>query len=299
MKPFYWISKMMYLFILILNIKDGVADNISSLRLRKARNPQQTKATSDCEIISEAIQSLGLKLDQSFKMLENNMMERMSKLDDKVNLLHDKMFKENILTSSNRTPRPETESIESKIELIEQQMNNIKLKMNDFVDMIGDKLLNNNHKTSEDDTKSRNVNSIVEAASEEMITRFNGFSTAIEEMNRKIQQNKNLLMQNYGELMTIAEHLNNKKNDNSSVLTQQNEHRIQQQQQQQQQKKERVFDHSLLINEILRMVRNRLSGDNNENENLPIIKLPVFPADSPTRRTNIDDSNYSSSTFQT
>ena len=224
----------------------------------------------------------------------------MSKLDDKVNLLHDKMFKENILTSSNRTPRPETESIESKIELIEQQMDNIKAKLNGFVEMIGDKLLNNNHKTSEDDSKSRNVNSIVEAASEEMITRFNGFNTAIDEMNRKIQQNKNLLMQNYGELMTIAEHLNNKKNDNSSVLTQQNEHHIQQQQQQQQQqKKERVFDHSMLINEILRMVRNRLSGDNSENENLAIKKLPVLAADSPSRRINVDDANYSSSTLLT
>ncbi|KAL7029323.1 hypothetical protein ACKWTF_006186 [Chironomus riparius] len=295
MKPFYWISKMMYILILILNIKDGVADNFSSLRLRKARNLQQTKTTSDCEIISEAIQSLGLKLDQSFKTIEYNMMERMSKLDDKVNLLHDKMFKENILTSSNRMPRPETESIESKIELIEQQMDNIKAKLNGFVEMIGDKLLNNNHKTSEDDSKSRNVNSIVEAASEEMITRFNGFNTAIDEMNRKIQQNKNLLMQNYGELMTIAEHLNNKKNDNSSVLTQQNDHRIQQQQQQQ--KKERVFDHSMLINEILRMVRNRLSGDNSENENMAIKKLPVLPADSPSRRINVDDAKYSSSTL--
>lgn len=221
----------------------------------------------------------------------------MSKLDDKVNLLHDKMFKENILTSSNRTPRPETESIESKIELIEQQMDNIKAKLNGFVEMIGDKLLNNNHKTSEDDSKSRNVNSIVEAASEEMITRFNGFNTAIDEMNRKIQQNKNLLMQNYGELMTIAEHLNNKKNDNSSVLTQQNEHHIQQQQQQQ--KKERVFDHSLLINEILRMVRNRLNGDNSENENLAIKKLPVLAVDSPSKRINVDDANYSSTTLLT
>lgn len=218
----------------------------------------------------------------------------MSKLDDKVNLLHDKMFKENILTSSNRTPRPETESIESKIELIEQQMDNIKAKLNGFVEIIGDKLLNNNHKTSEDDSKSRNVNSIVEAASEEMITRFNGFNTAIDEMNRKIQQNKNLLMQNYGELMTIAEHLNNKKNDNSSVLTQQNEHRIQQQQ-----KKERVFDHSLLINEILRMVRNRLNGDNSENENLAIKKLPVLAVDSPSKRINVDDANYSSTTLLT
>lgn len=221
----------------------------------------------------------------------------MSKLDDKVNLLHDKMFKENILTSSNRTPRPETESIESKIELIEQQMDNIKAKLNGFVEMTGDKLLNN-HKTSEDDSKSRNVNSIVEAASEEMITRFNGFNTAIDEMNRKIQQNKNLLMQNYGELMTFAEHLNNKKNDNSSILTQKTEHHIQPQQQQQQ-KKERVFDHSLLINEILRMVRNRLGGDNSENENLTIKKLPVLAADSPSRRINVDDANYSSTTLLT
>lgn len=225
------------------------------------------------------------------------MAEHLSKMDDKVNRIYDKMFKENILIST-KTPAT-AEMIHSKMELVEEQMNNIETKVNNLVEMISDKLPNG-HKTSKDDPKHLNVNSIVEAMNDGMITTFNSVYEAIDDMNRNIQQNKNILMQNFGELMMIREHLNinNKINDSSTVFIQQQK----QQQRLQNERKERGTDHSMLINEILRMVRNRLRGDNNENRNSTVEKIPVS-VDSQRRSLNVDDddddANNSSTTFST
>lgn len=204
------------------------------------------------------------------------MIERLSKLDDKVDHIHNKMFKDNIVTSTIRTA-PSSDNIESKIETIEQQVDDVRAKFDSLNGLISSKF----QKPASDDGFS--VNSLVTAMNDGMTTHFSVFSDAIDAMNEKIQQNKNLLVQNSRELTMIKEYfsIKSKKNENNVTTSKQKL------QQQSEQRKERGLDESMLISEVLRMVRNRLKGDNNENRNTTIRKIPVFVADSLRTISNI------------
>jgi tetrahydromethanopterin S-methyltransferase subunit G len=158
-------------------------------------------------------------------------MARLVKIDEKISAVH------------NETKRK-----------IEHGLAEMKSKMSDLTSKI-DQKRSAAGSEEEKDPLSVNVNTIVEAMNVELVTSLNEIYQSVDEIDKKVELNKNMLAQNYGELMTIKEHI--RLGNLIGNLSAQEE------QQQQQQRKERGLDHSRLIGDILSMVRNRLHSDNN------------------------------------
>jgi hypothetical protein len=140
---------------------------------------------------------------------------------------------------------------------IDEKISGIEAKLNDLSGQISQ-----NRAADDEKPLHVNVNAIVEAMNVELITSLNEIYQSVDEIDKKVAINRNMLAQNYATLVTIGEHLHA---DN------QTDHFLRQQQQQ---RKERGLDHSRLISDILSMVRNRLHGDNNSTT--AAASLPVL-----------------------
>lgn len=180
---------------------------------------------SENAVIS-AIQSLDLKLDVRVAEVERQVEDRFLKLDDKITVIYDKILSNHILIPS--------KSIESRLSALEEQLDNIIKKIDSL-------------KTKENNENSQDeplMLSITDSMNIELATRMEDILEMIEDVNKKIEQNKNLLNRNFNEVLRIKENLHMKN------IRQERGHDHDQ--------------HTELINELLSVVKNKLKSRDGE-----------------------------------
>lgn len=162
--------------------------------------------------------------------IEKQVADRFSKLDDKITVIYDKVLSNHILMAS--------KSVESRLLALEERLDII----NDKIDNLPKKDINNNIAANFEEEQELLLNAI-ESMNLEFASRMNDILLSMEDMNKKIEQNKNLLDRNLNEVLGIKENLHTKNI--------------------RQERKE--FGHDLdrqteLINELLSLVKNKLKA---------------------------------------
>jgi hypothetical protein len=168
-------------------------------------------SSNHMELIA-TIQSLDLKLENTLNSIENNAMERLAKLDDKISAIYDKLF--------DKSDDP-LSAVHNKLLSFERQFADINRKLEDL------KVQNSIDVSDTTEPIHVNVNAIAEALGDELITSLNVVQDSVEEMNKKILQNKNLLNRNLNELTSLKVYLQTMSNNSmNSDLSQRREREI-------------------------------------------------------------------------
>lgn len=130
--------------------------------------------------------------------IERQVEDHFSKLDEKLTVIFEKIFSNHVSLSN---------SIESHFSQVEERFN-----------IINEKISNLEASKKEQDVEQNTaeplqlnvMNTFFESLNIELVTKLEEVFETIEEINKKIEQNKNLLIRNYEETMKIKENLHNR-----------------------------------------------------------------------------------------
>lgn len=163
--------------------------------------------------------------------IERQVEDRFSKLDERLTVIYEKINLNQILIS--------LKSIESRLHSLEERLDTIDEKFENSQEskrgLIGE---HNSVENSQEEPFQLNVMNFVESMNVELVTKIGDISETVEDLNNKVEQNKNLLNRNYDEILGIKENLHTRqeRRERGHVLDQ----------------------HTELINEILSVVKNKL-----------------------------------------
>lgn len=151
--------------------------------------------------------------------VERQVEDRFLKLDDKITVIYDKILSNHVLISS--------KAIESRLSAVEERLEKIIVKIDNL--------------TKREINKEEPLRlNILESMNVEFATRMEDILEMVENVNKKIEQNKNLLNRNFNEVLGIKENLHTKN------IRQERGHDLDQ--------------HTELINELLSVVKNKLKS---------------------------------------
>jgi hypothetical protein len=220
---------------------------------------------SENAVIS-AIQSIDLKLDVRVAEVEKQVEDRFLKLDDKITALFDKLFANHIVISS--------KSIDTRLQSLEERIEIINIKIDNLLTR---EINDDSAENSQDEPIRWNI---METMNVEFANRIEDILETVEEVNKKIEQNKHLLNRNFNEVLRIKENLHTKNI--------------------RQERKERGHDldqQTELINELLSVVKNKLKV--RDDDDAKLLKKSENKTDWSMTLTTIPQKKHQKSNNQT